>query len=111
MPDSYSQNMMTWRKYDFVPDSYSQNMMAWYKYDFVPIIYVGSVETHVGCAETHVGCAETLIFYLLTYSLLESRTRFSNMDVQSVRKQQNYAKWTYSLLESNKIMRHGRTAC
>ena len=41
-PDFYSQNMMTWRKYDFVPDSYSQNMMAWYKYDFVPLIYVGS---------------------------------------------------------------------
>ena len=41
-PDSYSQNMMTWHKYDFEPDSYSQNMMTWHKYDFVPLIYVGS---------------------------------------------------------------------
>ena len=30
-PDSYSRNMMTWRKYDFVSDSYSQNMMTWHK--------------------------------------------------------------------------------
>ena len=72
-PDSYSQNMMTWRKYDFVPDSYSQNMMTWHKYDFVPLIYVGS--------------AAPPIYYLLAQKFsraygdaAEFRSMFFNMD-------------------------------